>query len=49
MKVTVALEQYATLSSTKMYPHTKFGTPTSKNIIYAPDMIFSRTEARGQG
>ena len=31
-KVTVTQLWYATLCHPKMYPHTKFGIPTSKNI-----------------
>ena len=30
--VTVSRKWYATLHHPKMYPHTKFGIPTSKNI-----------------
>ena len=32
VKVTVTPKWYATLLHPKMYPHTKFGIPTSKNI-----------------
>ena len=32
VKVTVAQKWYATLRHTKMYPHTKFDIPTSKNM-----------------
>ena len=32
VKVTVARKWYATLRHPRMYPHTKFGIPTSKNI-----------------
>ena len=32
VKVTVTQKWYATLRHPKMYPHTKFGIPTSKNI-----------------
>ena len=32
VKVTVTRKCYATLCHPKMYPHTKFGIPTSKNI-----------------
>ena len=32
MKVTVTQKWYATLCHPKIYPHTKFGIPTSKNI-----------------
>ena len=32
VKVTVTRKWYATLPHPKMYPHTKFGIPTSKNI-----------------
>ena len=32
VKVTVTRKWYATLRHPKMYPHTKFGIPTSKNI-----------------
>ena len=32
VKVTVTLKWYATLRHPKMYPHTKFGIPNSKNI-----------------
>ena len=32
VKVTVTQKWYATLHHPKMYPHTKFGIPTSKNI-----------------
>ena len=31
VKVTVTRKWYATLRHPKMYPHTKFGIPTSKN------------------
>ena len=32
VKVTVTQRQYATLHNPKVYPHTKFGIPTSNNI-----------------
>ena len=32
VKVSVTRKWYATLPHPKMYPHTKFGIPTSKNI-----------------
>ena len=32
VKVTVTQKWYATLRHPKMYPHTEFGIPTSKNI-----------------
>ena len=32
VKVTVARKWYATHRHPRMYPHTKFGIPTSKNI-----------------
>ena len=32
VKVTVTRKWYATLRHPKMYPHTKFGIPTSNNI-----------------
>ena len=32
VKVTVTQKWYATLRHPKMYPYTKFGIPTSKNI-----------------
>ena len=32
VKVTVTQKWYATLRHPKMYPHTKFGIPTPKNI-----------------
>ena len=32
LKVTVTRKWYATLRHPKMYPHTKFGIPNSKNI-----------------
>ena len=32
VKVTVTRKWYATLRHPKMYPHTKFGIPTSKNL-----------------
>ena len=32
VKVIVTRKWYATLRHPKMYPHTKFGIPTSKNI-----------------
>ena len=32
VKVTVTQKWYATLRHPKMYPHTKFGIPISKNI-----------------
>ena len=32
VKVTVTRKWYATLRRLKMYPHTKFGIPTSKKI-----------------
>ena len=32
VKVTVTQKWYATLRHPKMYPHTKFGMPISKNI-----------------
>ena len=40
VQVTVTRKWYATLRNPKMYPHTKFGIPTSKNIgRYAPDSM----------
>ena len=32
VKVTATQKWYATLRHPKMYPHTRFGIPTSKNI-----------------
>ena len=32
VKVTVTRKWYATLRHPKMYPHTKFGIPNSKNV-----------------
>ena len=32
IKITVTRKWYATLHNPKIYPHTKFGTPTSKNV-----------------
>ena len=41
VKVTVTQRQYVTFRYPKVYPHTKFGIPTSKkNWRYVPDMIF---------
>ena len=39
VKVTVTRKWYATLRHPKLYPHTKFGIPTSKSIGYAPDSM----------
>ena len=38
--VTVTQKWYVTLRHSKMYPHTKFGIPTSKNIV---DMLWTRS------
>ena len=45
VKVTVTRKWYATLRHPKMYPHTKFGIPTSKNI---GDMHRTRSGTDGQ-
>ena len=45
LKVTVTRKFYATLFHPKMYPHTKFGIPTSKNI---GDMHRTRSVTDGQ-
>ena len=51
-KVTVTQLLYAILGHPKMYPHTKFGIPTSKNIgdmhqtqCYAMDTIILKTRS----
>ena len=54
VKVTVTRKQYVTLCDPKLYPHTKFGIPTS-NII--EDMLWTgffynsgqRSSSRSQG
>ena len=45
VKVTVTRKFYATLGHPKMYPHTKFGIPTSKNI---GDMHWTRSGTDGR-
>ena len=42
--VTVTQKWYVTLRHSKMYPHTKFGIPTSKNIV---DMHWTRSGMDG--
>ena len=42
-------EVYATCHDPKIYPHTKFGIPTSNYIQMCSGLDLARTEARGQG
>ena len=49
VKVTGTQKQYVTLHDPKMYPHTKFGIPTSNNIRDMLQLQCPRIEARGQG
>ena len=49
VKVAVAWKQKVTLYNPNVYPHTKFGVPTSNNIGDILPTRFSRNEARGQG
>ena len=42
-------EVYATCHGPKIYPHTKFGIPTSNYIQLCSGLDLARTEARGQG
>ena len=42
-------EVYATCHDTKIYPHTKFGIPTSNYIQICSGLDLARTETRGQG
>ena len=42
-------EVYATCHDTKIYPHTKFGIPTSNFIQICSGLDLARTETRGQG
>ena len=43
------LEVYATSHDPKIYPHTKFGIPTSNYIQICSGLDLARTETRGQG
>ena len=45
VKATVTRQWYATLSHPKMYPYTKFGIPTLKNIV---DMHQTRSATDGR-
>ena len=40
---------YATCHDPKIYPHTKFGIPTSNYIQICSGLNLARTETRGQG
>ena len=40
---------YATCHDPKIYPHTKFGIPTSNYIQIYSGLDLARTETRGQG
>ena len=40
---------YATSHDPKIYPHTKFGIPTSNYIQICSGLYLARTETRGQG
>ena len=42
-------EVYATCHDPKIYPHTKFGIPTSNYIQICSGLNLARTETRGQG
>ena len=42
-------EVYATCHDPKIYPHTKFGIPTSNYIQICSGLDLARTETRGQG
>ena len=42
-------EVYATRHDPKIYPHTKFGIPTSNYIQICSWLDLARTETRGQG
>ena len=42
-------EVYATCHDPKIYPHTKFGIPTSNHIQICSGLDLARTETRGQG
>ena len=42
-------EVYATCHDPKIYPHTKFGIPTSNYIQMCSWLDLARTEVRGQG
>ena len=42
-------EVYATCHDTKIYPHAKFGIPTSNFIQICSGLDLARTETRGQG
>ena len=39
----------ATCHDPKIYPHTKFGSPTSNYIQICSGLYLARTETRGQG
>ena len=42
-------EVYAIWDDPKIYPHTKFGIPTSNYIQICSGLDLARTETRGQG
>ena len=42
-------EVYGTCHDPKIYPHTKFGIPTSNYIHVCSGLNLARTETRGQG
>ena len=42
-------EVYASRHDPKIYPHTKFRIPSSKNIQICSELDLARTETRGQG
>ena len=42
-------EEYAICHDSKIYPHTKFGIPTSNYIQICSGLALARTETRGQG
>ena len=42
-------EVYATCHDPKIYPHTKFGIPTSNYIQICSGLDLARSETRGQG
>ena len=42
-------EVYAARNDPKIYPHTKFGIPTSNYIQICSGLDLARTETRGQG
>ena len=46
VKITVTQKQYVTLHDPKVYPHTKYGIPTSKNIGDMLRTRFSRIEVK---